>query len=267
VSRWPLESVPRLAARASTVLGAWVGRSNSSTGFVMGEAVWHFPPRQGTPERVDGLQGWLQSRQGESVRIVLSSRCTHTVLFDAQEATLSASDVAGREALARARLMQVWGASAEVWPLRSWAGQSTHGACAWAQAQAQGWLEAARAAGTRVTSILPWWSLVLDVLSAQEPRWGQDQRCALLLCEGDRALWLVLEDGEVVSMRQRRLVEASAEAAASVSREGRADDRVEAVATRVVGYGLRPSEGAAFDGERVCGALDGMAPEAAWLCA
>jgi hypothetical protein len=277
VSPWPREAMspatPRapLAARARRLATLWLGRAQA-TAFVAPDVVWELPgdnnAARGAPRPHADVSAWLATQAGENVHVVLSSRCSKSLLIDASTQNVAADDSAALEALARAELMQVWGPDAAAWPLRTWSGQRMHGACAWSDAQAEAWLTGARTSGTRFKSLLPWWSVALQRLCGDHPTWGHAQRSGLLICECVHATWLVGHDGELIVLRQRRIDEPTLGAVAALCAQCRATDDVSAASTFVVGYGLHASAGGVgFGGEQICGTLDGAAPEASWLVA
>lgn len=254
--------LPRRAWRAAT---HWLGRSRP-TAFIASDAVWHFnadwhaawPAAQPHGD----VPTWLQSQRGQRVDVVLSCRCSKTLLLDDAAQEVAADDIAGIEALARARLLEVWGDEAANWPVRCWGGQLVHGACAWSHPQAASWLQAAQAASVNIRSIVPWWSVVLRRAADVQPGWGCDERSALLVCEGEHVTWLLGEHAELLSLRQRRLVEPTLSAASRFAAEHSGLDGVAPERVLVVGYGLRGDVGGTFGGETVLGNLDGACPEA-----
>jgi hypothetical protein len=231
--------------------------------------VWHFNAdwrAAGPAAQPHGdVASWLQSQRGQRVEVVLSCRCSKTLLLDNAAQDVAADDAAGIDALARARLLEVWGEEAATWPLRCWGGHRAHGACAWSHPEATSWLQAAQAAGVSICSVLPWWSVVLRRVADVQPGWGCDERSALLVCEGEHVTWLLGAHSELLSLRQRRLAEPTLSAASRFAAEHGGVDGVVPERVVVVGYGLRGDIGGTFSGQTVPGNLDGACPEGPWL--
>lgn len=203
---------------------------------------------------VQPFADWCAGHAGQAAELIVSARLLHEMVC---EPGLPLEGEAALQAYARQLFSHYFGAAALRWPLASWqagaGADARRGASAlhgldWAALQ-----QGAGEADVELRRVRPAWAPLLGEAPG-------DGNAGLAWVEGPVLSWLLVRGGELQSLRQLRLAEATQAALAETLAELRAVDEVDAVVA--AGYGLEGgSLTPVWPGVRVLGRLDAAGPD------
>lgn len=207
---------------------------------------------------VASFQAWCDRHPGSAAALWLSNHLLHDLACEPGLPLDGAQAVLDH---ARPLLMHFHGDGAAAWPLAPWSAGGRHGVSALHHAAAapEALLATARAAGVRLVSVRPWWSLCLARSMAVQPALADQPRALLLVIEDRLVTVLTLEGGALAHVGQRWLATPTAAALAGLATSLRSPSTVPCLA---VGYGLDADSAA---GVTALGFWNRPQPQAAWL--
>ena len=216
---------------------------------------------------------WCRQHSGSAAVITVSTHLLHELVC---EPGLPLDSEAALQAYARQQFSHYFGAAAMAWPLATWRVGSVTGSERCGASALHGPDGAALAATAAAHQLLlrrvqPAWAPVLQRLAALEPQWLNEAAAALAWVEGQVLTWLLLQNGQLHTLRQLRLSTATPAALSETLLELLGSQTAGAQQVLVLGYGLAAGELAvAARGHnaatiRLLAPLTGSAPEPAWF--
>src|SRR6218665_586967 len=199
-----------------------------------------FQARFAQPQRVflgaDGLPAlavWCQSHEGAAAQVVVSAHICHELVCDLG---LPLQDDSSLLDYARQLFGHYFGAGAQRWSMAGWHAGERCGVTALHGIDWAAMKQLVHEHEVDLRGVVPAWALMLRGLVHREQPWFSAPTSALAWVEAQVLTWLLLRHGQVIAIRQLRLVTPTHQALGEILEELRQE--VPAAQVLVLGYGL-----------------------------